>query len=138
MMKIHIWKTACLGSAISVMLLPAVAQSTSTSSAAQSTAAPPVANSATTSATRPPQTVHQRKLNQQNRISKGVQNGGLTANETAKLEDKEADLTREKQQMRSADGGHLTSADRHTLHQQQDKLSKQIYKQKHDSVRQKQ
>ena len=130
MMRIHIWKTVCLGAAIAAMLLPAAAQSsTSTAPTAQTTAAP--------SAAQPPQTVHQRKLNQQDRIAKGVQNGGLTANETAKLEDKEADLTKEKQQMRSADGGHLTSADRHTLHQQQDKLSKQIYKQKHDSVRQK-
>jgi hypothetical protein len=137
MINIQVWKTACLGAAIAAMLLPAAAQSTSTAPAAQSTAAPSaVQSTATPSAAHPPQTVHQRKKNQQDRIAKGVQNGGLTANEAAKLEDKEADLTKEKQQMRSADGGHLTSADRHALHQQQDKVSKQIYKQKHDSVRQ--
>ena len=128
MMKIHIWKTACLGAALAIMLLPATAQNTPTPPTAQSTATP--------SAAQPPQTVHQRKLNQQSRIANGVQNGGLTANETSKLESKEANLTKEKQQMRTADGGHLTSADRHTLHQQQDKLSKDIYKQKHDSARQ--
>ena len=73
MMKIHIWKTTCLAAAIVAMLLPAVAQSSST--------APTAPNPATTSAAQPPQTVHERKLNQQNRIGKGVENGGLTANE---------------------------------------------------------
>jgi Skp family chaperone for outer membrane proteins len=123
------WKAACLSIAVAAMLLPAAAQSTSTPPTAQSTATP--------SAAQPPQTVHQRKLNQENRIANGVQNGGLTAGETAKLENKEANLTKEKQQMRSADGGHLTSADQHALHQQQDKLSKQVYKDKHNSDRQK-
>ncbi len=113
------WKAVCLTTAVAAMLLPAAAQT------------------ATTPPTTPPQTVHQRKENQQDRIANGVQNGGLTAHETANLETKEANLTKEKQQMRTADGGHLTSADQHALHQQQDKLSKQIYKQKHDNVQQK-
>jgi Skp family chaperone for outer membrane proteins len=128
MMKIRVWKTACLVAAVAAMLLPAAAQSSASPSAVQS--------GATSSAAQPPQTVHERKLNQQNRIAKGIENGGLTANEAGKLENKEANLTKEKEQMRTADGGHLTSADRHTLHQQQDKLSKQVYKQKHDSARQ--
>jgi hypothetical protein len=115
-----ILRMACLGATLAAMLLPAAAQTATT----------------TAPSTAPPQTVHQRKENQQDRIANGVQNGGLTAHETAKLENKEANLTKEKQQMKSENGGHLTSADRHTLHQQQDKLSKQIYKQKHDSVRQ--
>jgi hypothetical protein len=123
-----ILRMACLVATLAAMLLPAAAQSTSTPPTAQSTATP--------SAAQPPQTVHQRKLNQQDRIANGVQNGGLTAHETAKLETKEANLTKEKQQMKSENGGHLTSADQHALHHQQDKLSKQIYKQKHDSVRQ--
>jgi Skp family chaperone for outer membrane proteins len=124
-----ILRMACLGATLATMLLPAAAQTATTPPTAQSTATP--------SAAQPPQTVHQRKLNQQERIANGVQNGGLTANETSKLENKEANLTKEKQQMKSENGGHLTSADRHALHQQQDKLSQQIYKQKHDSQRQK-
>jgi hypothetical protein len=119
-MMTPIWKAICLSTAVAALLLPAAAQTTTDPTTAT-----------------PPQTVHQRKLNQQDRIAQGVQNGGLTANEASKLETKEASLTQEKQQMRTADGGHLSSADKHTLHQQQDKLSKQIYKQKHDSVRQK-
>jgi hypothetical protein len=35
--------------------------------------------------------------------------------------------------MRKLDNGHLTSADRATLNQQQNKLSKNIYNQKHDA-----
>jgi hypothetical protein len=123
-----ILRMACLGAIVGAMLLPAAAQSTSTAPTAQSTTAP--------SAVQPPQTVHQRKLNQQSRIANGVQNGGLTAGETAKLENKESNLTKEKEQMKSENGGHLTTADRHTLHQQQDQLSQKIYKDKHNSNKQ--
>ena len=35
--------------------------------------------------------------------------------------------------MRKLDNGHLTAADRATLNQQQNRLSKDIYKQKHDA-----
>ena len=35
--------------------------------------------------------------------------------------------------MRKLDNGHLTAADRATLNQQQNELSKDIYKQKHDA-----
>lgn len=126
-----IWKAVCLSAAVAAMLLPAAAQTATTTTPAATTT-PPTAATAT-----PPQTVHQRKVNQQDRIANGVQNGGLTAHETANLETKEANLTKEKQQMKSENGGHLSSADQHALHQQQDKLSKQIYKQKHDGVQQK-
>jgi len=133
-------KAICLSTAVAAMLLPAAAQ-TATTTTPSTAVAPSAATAPTTPPTattpaKPPQTVHQRKLNQQNRIAKGVQNGGLTSSETAKLENKESDLTKEKQQMRTADGGHLSSADRHTLHQQQDKLSKQVYKEKHNANRQ--
>ncbi len=35
--------------------------------------------------------------------------------------------------MRKLDNGHLTAADRATLNQQQNKVSRDIYKQKHDA-----
>ena len=37
--------------------------------------------------------------------------------------------------MRKLDNGHLTAADRATLNQQQNKLSNDIYKDKHDAQR---
>ena len=78
-------------------------------------------------------TINQRKENQQDRIANGIQSGELTAGETKHLEKKEADLNHEEHNMRKLDNGHLTAADRATLQQQQNKLSKDIYKQKHDA-----
>jgi hypothetical protein len=79
------------------------------------------------------QSINQRKENQQDRIANGVQSGELTAKETQKLEKKETDLNQEERDMRKLDNGHLTTADKATLNQQQNQLSKDIYKQKHDA-----
>jgi hypothetical protein len=91
--------------------------------AAQTTSAPATA----------PATVNQRKENQQDRIGNGVQSGQLTAGEAGRLEKKESEVNQEERDMRKLDNGHLTSADRATLNQQQNKLSSDIYKQKHDA-----
>jgi hypothetical protein len=82
----------------------------------------------------PPATINQRKENQQDRIANGVQSGQLTAGETHNLEKKESNLNQEQRDMRKLDNGHLTAADRATLNQQQNKLSGQIYKDKHNSA----
>ena len=79
------------------------------------------------------QSINQRKENQQDRVANGVQSGELTAKETQKLEKKESDLNQEERDMRKLDNGHLTTADKATLNQQQNQLSKDIYKQKHDA-----
>ena len=57
------------------------------------------AQSATTND--PPQTIQQRKENQQDRIGQGVQSGQLTAGEAKNLETKEAGLNKEERTMRS-------------------------------------
>src|SRR5579871_4419828 len=80
-----------------------------------------------------PQTVNQRKENQQDRIANGVQSGQLTAGETKHLETKESDINHEEHDMRKLDDGHLTSADRATLNQQQNQVSHQIYNDKHNA-----
>jgi hypothetical protein len=92
----------------------------------------PLAAQTSTPATAPA-TINQRKENQQDRIANGIQSGELTAGETKHLEKKEADLNQEERDMRKLDNGHLTAADRATLNQQQNKLSQDIYKQKHDA-----
>ena len=79
------------------------------------------------------QSINDRKENQQDRIANGVQSGELTAGETKHLEKKEGELNQEEKDMRKLDNGHLTAADKATLNQQQNQLSKNIYKQKHDA-----
>jgi hypothetical protein len=79
------------------------------------------------------QSVAQRKDNQQDRIANGVQSGQLTAGETKNLETKEAGINHEERTMRSEDDGHLTSADKTKLNQQQNHLSNQIYDDKHNA-----
>jgi len=77
--------------------------------------------------------IAQRKDNQQERIANGVQSGQLTAGETKRLETSEASLNKEESNMRSADDGHLTAADRAKLNNQQNHLSNRIYDDKHNA-----
>lgn len=78
-----------------------------------------------------PATIQQRKDNQQQRIGQGVENGSLTSAEATRLEHKEAALNREQKQMRS--DGTLSAEERARLQKQQNRLSNQIYNQKHDA-----
>lgn len=80
-----------------------------------------------------PGRIHTRQERQQKRIGEGVENGSLTAKETAKLEHKEAKLNREIRHERAADGGKLTAANRAEINRKQNRLSKEIYKEKHDA-----
>jgi hypothetical protein len=102
------------------------AQSGSSSPAATSAAAP-------TPAAKPKPTIAQRKEHQQDRIAKGVKSGQLTAGETAKLETKEAAINGETKADRAANGGKLTAAEKQQINGQQNQLSKQIYKDKHNA-----
>jgi hypothetical protein len=77
--------------------------------------------------------IQQRKARQQARIAQGIGSGQLTARETARLERGEASLNREERGMRASDGGNLTGRDRRVLDRQQDRLSRDIYRQKHDA-----
>ena len=105
-------KSFILTAAMAGLMLPAAAQTTPASA---------------------PATINQRKENQQDRIANGIQSGELTAGETRNLEKKEATINHEEHDMRKLDDGHLTAADRATLNQQQNAVSKDIYKQKHDA-----
>ena len=103
-----------LTAVLAALMLPAAAQTTDTPATA-------------------PATINQRKENQQDRIANGIQDGQLTAGETKHLEKKESEVNQEERDMRKLDNGHLTAADRTTLNQQQNTLSKDIYKEKHDA-----
>lgn len=89
-----------------------------------------------TTPTPPPatgKTIQQRKANQQKRVGEGLENGSLTAGEANKIEKKEKGLNAEQRDMREDNAGKLTAADKAKLNRQQNRLSKDIYKQKHDT-----
>jgi hypothetical protein len=77
--------------------------------------------------------IHERKENQQDRIANGIKSGQLTAGETSKLETKEAAVNGEIKADRAANGGKLTDAEKAKVNRQQNRLSKQIYNDKHNA-----
>jgi hypothetical protein len=78
------------------------------------------------------QEIKQRKENQQDRIAQGVKSGELTAGETAHLEKKEAGLNKEIRHDRKVNGGNLTNKEKKQVNRQQNRLSHQIYRDKHN------
>jgi len=76
--------------------------------------------------------VNARDRLQQERIGQGVKNGSLTAGESANLEHKEARLNREERFDRAANGGTLTPGEKAHINRQQNDLSGQIYRKKHN------
>src|SRR6202521_5309575 len=102
-------------------------------SGSPSPAATPAAAPTPTSAAKAKPTVAQRKENQQDRIAQGVKSGQLTAGETANLETKEAAINGETKADRAANGGKLTAAEKKQINGQQNQVSKQIYKDKHNA-----
>jgi hypothetical protein len=109
-------------------ILPAAMLMAGTVAMAQSTT--------TTTTTTPDPTIAQRKENQQDRIANGVKSGQLTAGETANLETKEAAINGETRADRAANGGKLTGAEKTQINGQQNKLSNQIYDDKHNAATQ--
>lgn len=92
-----------------------------------------------TTTTPPPvtgQTIEQRKDNQQKRVGEGLENGSMTAGEAAKVEKQEKALNTEEHAMRQEDGGKLSTGDKKLLNSQQNQLSNEIYKDKHNAVNQ--
>ncbi len=81
-------------------------------------------------------TINQRRENQQDRISQGVQSGQLTARETAHLETQEARLNRQIHDGREDHNGHLTARERKQINREQNKLSREIHRDKHNSFQQ--
>jgi metal-dependent amidase/aminoacylase/carboxypeptidase family protein len=81
-------------------------------------------------------TVDQRKENQQDRVAQGIKSGQLTAGETANLETKEAAINQEVRTDRTLNGGRLTNQEKQTVNRQQNRMSKQIYADKHNAATQ--
>jgi hypothetical protein len=81
------------------------------------------------------QNVNQREYNQQGRIAQGVRSGALTPGETGHIERQEAGVRREVARDRFYNGGHLTGAERARVNCQQNHLSNEIYRDKHNAYR---
>jgi hypothetical protein len=77
--------------------------------------------------------INQRKAEQQHRIAQGVRSGELTPRETARLERREGSINREEHAMRRADDGRLTRRDRQILNRRQNRVSRSIYRDKHNN-----
>jgi hypothetical protein len=89
-------------------------------------AAAPVAASAA-----PWQSINQRQANLEQRIDQGVRKGDLNRQEAARLRVQFRELSRLEAQYRRSGGG-LTQAERRDLDARFDRLSQQIYAQRHD------
>ena len=78
------------------------------------------------------QDVGYRQAEQQRRIDQGVRSGALTPGETRHLERGEARLAYREDMMRARDGGRLTRGDRIALNRRENRLSRHIYRAKHN------
>jgi|SRR5579859_1754091 len=102
-------------------------------SSSQGSSSPAPASQAAAPAAKPDPTIGRRKENQQDRIANGVKSGQLTAGETSKLETKEAAINGETKADRAANGGKLTAAEKQQINKQQNQVSRDIYKDKHNA-----
>jgi hypothetical protein len=76
--------------------------------------------------------VNRRQEHQQQRIANGVKNGSLSPQETANLEKREASVQNREQKDMAKNGGHLTKSEQRGINRQQNRISKSIYKDKHN------
>jgi hypothetical protein len=77
--------------------------------------------------------VGQRRENQQDRIAQGIHSGQMTAGEAARTENREQRINRSIATDRATNGGRLTAQERRNINQRQNGVSRQIYRQKHNS-----
>lgn len=74
--------------------------------------------------------VRERQVKQQARIQQGRQSGELTNKETVRLEAQQAKIQHDKKVAKS--DGAVTPAERQKLQREQNRASRNIYRQKHD------
>jgi hypothetical protein len=79
-----------------------------------------------------PRNINKRQARQQHRIAEGIENGSLTARETARLEKQEARINSLEAKDRQSGGG-LSPDERKELNRLLNTQSHRIYHQKHDA-----
>jgi hypothetical protein len=75
--------------------------------------------------------VNKRLGNQNSRINQGVKNGTLTKAQAGQLHKDDRQIRQEERDMASQNGGHVTKQEQRTLNQQENRVSNQIYDEKH-------
>ena len=76
--------------------------------------------------------VNRREENQQKRIANGINNGSLSPKESANLEKREASVQKQEANDMAKHHGHLTKAEQRQLNHRENRISKSIYKDKHN------
>ena len=77
--------------------------------------------------------VGQRRENQQDRVAQGIRSGQMSAGEAARTENREQGINQQIHADRQANGGKLTGAEKRQINRQQNRTSRQIYRQKHNN-----
>jgi len=73
----------------------------------------------------------QRDVNQQQRIENGLQSGQLNTREAAKLEHEQVGV--DKMEARALKDGHLSASEQQRINAAQNRVSQDIYREKHDA-----
>jgi hypothetical protein len=82
------------------------------------------------------QSVNERSADQQSRIAQGDRSGQMTDRETARADQKQANIDRQVANDRSANGGKLTNQEHKQVNREQNQASKQIHNEKHNNATQ--
>ena len=77
--------------------------------------------------------VGQRRENQQDRIANGIKNGSMSAGEVARTENREQGINQQVRADRAPNGGRLTGQEHRQINREQNRTSRQIYRQKHNA-----
>ena len=75
--------------------------------------------------------VNARETAQQDRIANGVKNGTMTPGQASRVEGREQHIENQEKADMAAHNGHLTKGEQRQLNREQNRTSKQIYKDKH-------
>jgi WXXGXW repeat (2 copies) len=79
-----------------------------------------------------PNEVDDREANQQQRTAEGLRSGQMTSGEAARTNENQAKVAQQVHDERTANGGALTKAQKQQANKEENKNSKQIYKEKHN------
>jgi hypothetical protein len=77
--------------------------------------------------------VNNRETRQQQRIANGISKGTVNSKEASNLEKRETVLQNQEQKDMAKHNGHLTKAEQAHLNQRENRISKSIYKDKHNN-----
>lgn len=77
--------------------------------------------------------VNRRETRQQKRIANGINNGSINPKEAANLEKREASVQKQEQKDMAKHNGHLTKVEQKQLNRRENRISRSIYKDKHNN-----